>query len=148
MTQAAVTDPKRHETNGECPMSATTLDEITDELALKTLRDVVAERPEYVYSAPDHMKDHPDSLSCFYVHKDEDGSTVSAGCAVGVVLNRLGISLEQLAEEEGSTGYGVITRILPQLSPRTKDIFNDMQMRQDSGDPWGLAYAKATGETI
>ncbi|MFF8367872.1 hypothetical protein ACF05W_03460 [Streptomyces lydicus] len=132
------------------PLTAASPGAITDELALRILREVVAERPEYVYSAPDHMTDDPagDGLGCFYVHRDEDGAMVSAGCAVGVVLNRLGLSLEQLAEEEGSTGHSVIARILPQLSPRTRDILNDMQMRQDDGDPWALAYAKATGETI
>ncbi len=122
--------------------------EITDEKALATLREVVAERPEYIYSAPNHMKEDERDASCFYVHTDEDGSIVSAGCAIGVVLHRLGVPLEALVKEEGCRAYGVVARLFPKLSQRTYQRFNDMQMCQDDGDRWGLAYAKATGETI
>ncbi|WAB08813.1 hypothetical protein SEA_SUCCESS_26 [Streptomyces phage Success] len=126
----------------------TAVEQVTDEIALTTLRDVVAERPGYTYSAPNHMKEDERDASCFYVHKDEDGSLVSAGCAIGVVLHRLGIPLEDLVKEEGCRAYGVVRRFFPNLSQRTYTRFNDMQMSQDDGDPWGLAYAKATGETI
>lgn len=122
--------------------------EITDEKALATLREVVTERPEYVYSAPDYMKEGNRDASCFYVHIDEDGSQVSAGCAIGVVMHRLGVPLEDLVKEEGCRAYGVVQRHFPNLSPRTYSRFNDMQMCQDDGDSWGLAYVKAMGETI
>ncbi|MEU5577805.1 hypothetical protein ABZ791_10610 [Streptomyces huasconensis] len=122
--------------------------EITDELAISTLRSVVAERPGYIYSAPDHMEVGSTDTSCFYVHTDEGGSPVSAGCVIGVVLNRLGLPLERLAMEEGITASSVVMRNFPRLSAKTREQFNDMQMRQDEGEPWGLAYAKATGDTI
>jgi hypothetical protein len=121
---------------------------ITDETVLATLREIVSEKPEYVYSCPPHMGETEDSGSCYYVHTDEDGSYVSAGCAIGVVLNRLGVPLEELAANEGSTARAILTCLAPQLSSRTKWRMNDMQMYQDHGDSWGLAYAKATGETI
>jgi hypothetical protein len=129
-------------------MTTATQVEITDELALSTLRDVVAERPEYVYSAPDHMTEQAEDMSCFYVHSDETGELVSAGCAVGVVLHRLGLPLEELEKEEGATAWSLLRRRFPSLSSQTRNQFNLMQMCQDSGSPWGLAYAKATGETI
>ncbi|MER6086558.1 hypothetical protein [Streptomyces bluensis] len=129
---------------------STDVELITDEKAIATLREVATERPEYVYSAPSHMQEDPDEDdgSCFYVHRDEDGSIVSAGCAVGVALHRLGVPLESLARHEGATAWALVGRLFPNLSNRTRDRFNDMQMRQDLGDSWGLAYAKATGETI
>jgi hypothetical protein len=85
---------------------------------------------------------------CFYVHKDEDGSMVSAGCAVGVVLNRLGLPLEELAKHEGKTAYQLVNTAPVEVTAKTRDLLNRMQMHQDNGDPWGLSYAKTTGETI
>ncbi|MFB7027159.1 MULTISPECIES: hypothetical protein [unclassified Streptomyces] len=126
----------------------TAVPQVTDEIALAALRDVVAERPEFVYSAPDHMKREEDGVTCFYVHSDEDGSPVAAGCAIGVVLHRLGVPLEVLAKEEGGGAYGVTWRFLPHLSRETRTKFSDMQNYQDDGAPWGLAYARAMGETI
>ncbi|MFE6226875.1 hypothetical protein [Streptomyces sp. NPDC057854] len=128
-------------------MSATWAIEATDEKALAVLREVVAERPEYVYSCPEYMAAGR-HMSCFYAHTDEEGALVSAGCVVGVVLNRLGMPLEELAKEEGSGAFSVITRHFPTISGRVRDLLHDVQMSQDSGDPWGLAYAKATGKTI
>ncbi|MGN7135826.1 hypothetical protein [Streptomyces pseudogriseolus] len=123
-----------------------TAEVITDEKALSVLREVVAERPEYTYKAPEYMCE--EGSSCFYVHNDEDGTPVGAGCAIGVVLHRLGVPLEKLAGYEGLPAWTVTDRLFPELSNRTKGVLNDMQMRQDVGDAWGLAYAKATGETI
>ncbi|MFI2909436.1 hypothetical protein ACG2OD_14420 [Streptomyces sp. PDY-4] len=128
--------------------TATEVERVTEEKALTTLRDVVAERPEYVYSAPEYMKDGRDDGMCYYVHTDETGELVSAGCVVGVVLNRLGIPLDVLAEEEERPAYRVVARLFPEFSKRALNTFNDVQMSQDEGEPWGTAYAKATGETI
>ncbi|MGW0575800.1 hypothetical protein ACWD25_07475 [Streptomyces sp. NPDC002920] len=121
---------------------------ITDEALISTLRQVVAERPEYVYVSPKYMGATDESGSCFYVHTDDDGSPVSAGCAIGVVLNRLGVSLEELLKGEGTAAYALIGKLVPGVGNRVRAQLYDMQMNQDNGDPWGLAYAKATGETI
>jgi hypothetical protein len=121
--------------------------EITDETVLSTLREVVAERPEYAYDAPEHMKDNPESPDCFYVHKDEDGDCVAPGCVIGMVLHRLGVPLEVLAENEGKTVIQV-RHLMPDVSMEVRHTLNLMQSRQDVGKPWGMAYAMATGETI
>jgi hypothetical protein len=128
-------------------MAAAVETEITDETVLSTLREVVAERPEYAYSAPSHLKANPDAPDCFYVHKDEEGECVAPGCVIGVVLHRLGIPLETLAEHEGSTVHQ-IRALMPGVSPEVLNTLNLMQSRQDVGKPWGLAYAQSTGETI
>ncbi|MEU6389987.1 hypothetical protein [Streptomyces sp. NPDC046939] len=128
-------------------MTTAVAGELTDETVLSKLRDVVAKRPDYVYSPPEHMKD--EIGSCFYAHTDdEDGFLVSAGCAVGVVLAELGVPLEKLAAQESIPAYRVLGVLAPRLSKRAKDVLNDMQTYQDTGLPWGQAYAQATGVTI
>ncbi|MEU5957582.1 hypothetical protein [Streptomyces sp. NPDC047525] len=127
-------------------MTAAVEIKLTDETVLATLRDVVAKRPDYVYSPPEHMTD--DIGSCFYVHRDEDGSLVSAGCAIGVVLNQLGIPLEQLTQYESRPAYQVLSKFAPDLSKSAKDRLNAMQEYQDESKTWGTSYAMAMGETI
>ncbi|MEV6419037.1 hypothetical protein [Streptomyces sp. NPDC051662] len=129
-------------------MSTTAISEITDEDVLSTLRKVVAERPEYVYSAPEHMGATKDGSVCFYVHKDEDGTNVAAGCVIGVVLHRLGIPLDELEKQEGENARDALTRLVPALSRWVKEDLNRMQMHQDNDVAWGLAHAMAVGETI
>lgn len=122
--------------------------EITDELVTATLREVVAERPEYIYSSPEYMGADDSTGGCFYVHKDEDGSLVSAGCVVGTVLHRLGVPLERLVREEGVAAFSLIGKVAPAVSTDVRNKLNAMQMSQDNKKPWGMAYAMATGETI
>ncbi|MFJ8930622.1 hypothetical protein ACIRLA_28970 [Streptomyces sp. NPDC102364] len=121
---------------------------LTDETALAALRDVVAKRPEFVYTAPLHMVDEQNTDRCFYVHTDEDGSLVSAGCAIGAVLHELGVPLEELTKHEDRPAYVMLADVAPQLSVSVRSKLNDMQTYQDAGSSWGVAYAKVTGETI
>ncbi|MFC8099414.1 hypothetical protein [Streptomyces sp. NPDC057363] len=123
---------------------------VTDEQVKETLRQVVSERPEYIYSSPDHMQGHTGDPSCFYVHRDndEDRTPVSGGCVVGVVLQRLGVSLEELAKEEGNAALNSVPRLLSGLSSETVRMLDSIQSYQDQKTPWGMAYAQATGETI
>lgn len=121
---------------------------VTDEVILSTLREVVAERPEYTYSAPDYMAEDEGGGRCFYVHKDENGNPVSAGCVIGVVLHRLGVPLEWMEQLEGHPASSLLGRLLPHLSERTVLALGMVQGNQDNGNAWGLAYAKGTGMTI
>lgn len=121
----------------------------TDAQIMETLREVVAERPEYTYSPPEYMvKEEDGNLACFYVHQDEEGEPVAAGCAIGVVLNRLGVPLPELGEHEGRTAVQLIRDVTEGVSRKSAAALSRMQEYQDEGDPWGTAYAKATGETI
>ncbi|MBT2609866.1 hypothetical protein J7I97_16660 [Streptomyces sp. ISL-87] len=121
---------------------------VTDSVVLETLREVVAERPDYVYSSPEYMPADEEDGRCFYVHKDESGSPVSAGCVIGVVLYRLGAPLEWMEQLEARPASSLAGRLFPQLSDRTMQKLNLVQSAQDNGDTWGTAYAKGTGETI
>ncbi|MFE5092065.1 hypothetical protein ACFRCI_17125 [Streptomyces sp. NPDC056638] len=120
---------------------------ITDEMVMKTLKEVVAEKPEYVYSVPEYQK-NLGGVDCFYVHLDEDGTPVSPGCVVGAVLHRLGVPLEVLRQEEGQPARTAVRRIGLSLSFGTRATLNGIQGKQDDGTPWGQAYAMITGETI
>ncbi len=116
------------------------------------LREVVSERPEYVYSCPEYMVgtsgDDGVNLSCFYVHTDEAGAPVSAGCVVGVVLHRLGVPLEELRKHEGRTPVQMLKDVVSGPGRGVAHVLGDVQFEQDESTPWGEAYTHAMGETI
>jgi hypothetical protein len=119
----------------------------TDAQVMAMLKTVVSERPDYVYSAPEYMITE-ESASCFYVHADEDGSPVSAGCIVGAVLNRLGVPLEDLQKYEGATALQMVRKVADGVSKETGHVLRNAQFLQDGGSTWGEAYLKSTGESI
>lgn len=121
---------------------------ITDEKVMKTLKEVVAANPDRIYEAPEHqLADDPSS--CFYVHTDDlTGDPVAPGCLVGQVLNRLGLSLDRLAELEGHDAYQAVAALGLPLSDRTVDALGQVQNVQDSGQTWGEAYVRSMGEGI
>lgn len=116
---------------------------LTDTQVLATLIEVAGENPEKVYEVPAIMAD--EWGSCFYVHHNEDG-TQSAGCIVGQVLHRLGVSLENLKKAET---YGASAAVglagVDGLSERMKDFLRSVQRKQDDGHTWGdsLTLAQA-----
>lgn len=117
---------------------------VTAERVMDVTREVVAERPGYVYSAPEHMDTA--ELDCLYVHTDADGSNPVPGCAVAHVLNRLGVPLDALAIREGDSAYPVVGAVLD-ISGDAADaqtFLNSVQMAQDAGRTWGdaLEYAE------
>ncbi|WP_145500924.1 hypothetical protein [Streptomyces sp. CFMR 7] len=119
---------------------------ITDEGVLATLKAVAGERPNYVYEAPEYQKD--EETQCFYVHTDETGEPVSAGCLVGAVLHRMGVPLSMLALHETKHASAVTRSLGIGLNRNTEIALNGVQDDQDSGATWGEALIRATGETI
>lgn len=114
---------------------------------LETLTAVATENPGYVYAAPEHQAS--ESLSCYYVHKDENGENVTPGCLVGKVLNVLGVSLEALSRYEGSGAYSVTATVLevtgqPDEIRAAHDALGIAQNAQDAGATWGDALERAT----
>ncbi|MFF5433444.1 hypothetical protein ACFY5K_25850 [Streptomyces griseofuscus] len=122
--------------------------ETSDAKVKEVLREVVSERPDYIYSGPEYMHRDEDGLACFYVHKDEDGSNVAPGCLIGVVLHRLGVPLEELEKHEGKTPVQMLKDVVGGVSRKTATILTQAQFEQDEKYPWGEAYARATGENI
>ncbi|MFI5877558.1 hypothetical protein ACIBAH_35065 [Streptomyces sp. NPDC051445] len=123
----------------------------TSDAAVRTaLKEIVSERPAYVYAAPEYMKDAEDiNLPlCFYVHNDADGNPESAGCGVGAVLHRLGVPLEELRKYEGRTARQMLKEVISGIDRGTAVVLETFQGEQDEKTPWGEAYEAATGETI
>lgn len=109
---------------------------VSAERVIEVLREVVAERPDYVYSAPEGRRAH--GATCFYVHGE--GTDAVPGCVVGVVLNRLGVPLEDLAEYEGDTAQHMATRFL--TTPLSAaDVLRRVQIEQDQGASWATALS-------
>jgi hypothetical protein len=108
---------------------------------MDTLREVVAEQPDYVYAAPQHMA-RPNVESCFYVHADADSTNIRPGCLVGAVLYRLGVPLERLAAHEG-TGASCVTSVLVNTDDRAVAVLDLAQGAQDKGSTWSEALAHA-----
>jgi hypothetical protein len=108
---------------------------VTAEQFRITTREVVAERPEYVYTIPE--TDDPGEDFCKYVHGDEPG------CVIGHVCHRLGVPLDELAKREGQAAADVVAQVLGITSPSVLAFAGDLQWRQDCGEPWGVALARA-----
>lgn len=128
--------------------------QITDEDVVRTLREVVAERPDYVYERPAHMEpiigdDGDVAADCLYVHTSpddaddaDDADDLTPGCLVGAVFHRLGVPLEDLATWEGRGGFDVAGEY--GVSYDLANALSDAQASQDGGKPWGVALAIAT----
>ncbi|MFF8367871.1 hypothetical protein ACF05W_03455 [Streptomyces lydicus] len=126
-------------------MNTETHPEITDEAIKTVLREVVKESPEKVYRAPAHM-DSNGLGTCFYVHTHEDGTLATAGCVVGTLLHRLGVSLERLSPLEGLSATGVLRELGLDGDSPLADQLRRVQMSQDHGATWAKAYAATFGE--
>lgn len=109
-----------------------------NETVLATLREVVAESPDYVYSNPVPSDERPDpDMSCMYVHGDVPG------CLIGHVLHRLGVPLGELAKREGGAAYIVADDFLRGVSGGVLSRLDFAQGAQDSGKTWRDALIAA-----
>lgn len=118
---------------------------ITDVEIRDALRAVVAEKPDYIYRAPQHMNPANEG-TCYYVHtEDDDEEDLTPGCLVGCVLDRLGIPLESLREHEGDSADSVVSSYLPQASKRTLNVLYEAQNFQDRRQTWAVALREAEG---
>ncbi|MDX2590973.1 hypothetical protein PV343_01365 [Streptomyces sp. WI03-4A] len=116
---------------------------------IETLREVVAEQPDYTYEAPAHMAGEGAPLSCFYVHVGGNDEPDTPGCLVGHVLNRLGVPLDRLAMYEGTGSGGMLASVLEITGPldeiyRVDEALALAQDAQDNGSTWADALEAAT----
>lgn len=115
--------------------------ELTLNKAKELLAEVVALKGEdYVYTTPDGERGSEDMQPiCMYVHGDEPG------CIVGHVLNKAGITLSRLREEERNDASGVLINLRSDLAYEdgVSQLFQDVQAMQDRGTPWGRAVRDA-----
>lgn len=104
---------------------------------IRTLEQVVAERPDYVYRPAD-VAGH-----CMYVHKDPLTGERTPGCVMGHVMHRMGVPFEKIMGLEGTAAAGALTQVFGTLSWETRFLVNEVQGRQDKSTPWGQALAEA-----
>ncbi|WP_458085763.1 hypothetical protein [Streptomyces malaysiensis] len=108
--------------------------EITAEQLEATIREVAAERPDYIYKTPEG------SDICRYVHTDNDSGVQIPGCLIGHALNRLGVPLADLCRNEGTDAASVIHTYttLGTWDPAVMAAEN-AQFEQDQGSTWSEA---------
>ncbi|WP_018565013.1 hypothetical protein [Streptomyces sp. PsTaAH-124] len=118
----------------------------TDEQILGTLAEVVRENPDKVYKIPESMRFTSDDRSCFYVHKNEDG-TKSPGCIVGQVLHRLGVPLKDFKRAEGlGSNFAMSMLGITGVGQETAGLLRKVQYYQDCGRSWSDALQRALKE--
>lgn len=101
--------------------------------ALRLLREVVAERPDYVYKSPEGA-----TATCVYTYQGKPS------CLVAHVLVRAGFDIKRIEELDGGGTIGTAAEEadLP-LPPDVVDILYAAQLPQDSRQPWREALAAA-----
>ena len=105
-----------------------TLDDVVSKV-----REVAAERPDFVYSSP-----NPDN--CLYRHGE---NREEPGCIIGQALDRLGYVVPQAWE--GSNAEALMDHIydLSQHDDVRASWLRYVQGEQDRAKPWGEAVSEA-----
>lgn len=115
---------------------------ITYPQALAEIEQIVAERPDYVYTNPNSNRSLASQV-CRYVHDLPDG-TAEPGCLLGVWLHRFhGVTLNQLRTQEGTSiraalHHPAITASI-EVSPLAWAFLTELQIEQDKGLRWSEA---------
>lgn len=124
--------------------------EVTVQQVIDTTRAIVAERPDYIYTNEAGEVTGPlNSTPCSNVHRDDEGKLIP-GCLVGTVLAKLGAPLEELATEgmNSTAAYESVPSFITTGSNRADEGIIEFlamaQVRQDLGDTWSVALAKAS----
>lgn len=110
-----------------------TVDWTLEDLA-RTLREVAAEQPDYVYVNED-LPEGSDSRNCKYWHEN----TRKPGCILGVALHRLGVDVASMFN------VGIVIYLgerFPSETIERRRPFRYVQMHQDGSEdeprlPWG-----------
>lgn len=124
---------------------------ITTEQAARELQAIAADRPDFVYEAPE------DSLerigSCFYVHgltaggvptiQPEGATEWVTGCLIGEWLHvSHGVSLEDLRRVNMFGTEYLFDSLGIERERGVLKLADQIQVRQDNGLPWGKAVAE------
>lgn len=113
------------------------------------MADIVITREAYSQALDDIVEEHGRDFvyedefgnrggQCMYVHTRNPPSP-EPGCLHGQVLARLGVSLDQLADYEGTGIYSVLLDGLAVEDDELAYAAEDSQGKQDSGENWGTA---------
>lgn len=122
----------------------------TAEDVVAEVRKIAAEMPDFVYT--DQGADlGPGEFTapCSYLGRsvgDEQGQA----CIVGTALQRLGVSRDDLLEQEGNCALDAVRLLLSPTEPRlpVRYWLAHVQQAQDTGFSWGDAVRMADGEVV
>lgn len=89
--------------------------------AVQALKELAAERPDYVYERD----------LCVYTHENGE-----PGCIVGHVLDRLGLPRPGFDESRNTQGIRMLGF---DMDDRTRRLLEDAQEYQDDRETWGAA---------
>ena len=110
-------------------------DEVTDELFEATLRQVVAENPDFVY--PSNIRGqgqddwHNGGGACVYAHPDG-----SPACVIGHVVYRLTPELLPSYKSETQNAADLLVGLYPKVSSGVRVAATEAQSSQDDGSSW------------
>lgn len=111
---------------------------LTYEQAKADLEALAAERPDYVYEAPE-KEEEDEAPICMYFHEN------APSCIVGHVMARHGMTQDQLTsfENAGTAVYGLFANDTLQVDRKTGVMLSRAQAMQDQGSTWGDSVAEA-----
>jgi hypothetical protein len=112
--------------------------ELTYDMTLRYVADSINEKDlDYIYP-------RPDGEGCYYVHSVNH--EMVAGCLVGHVLHRAGVTLGELHLREGAVSDLIkslkASEILT-MDEKSRQYLIILQAIQDGGTPWGKASSPA-----
>jgi hypothetical protein len=120
---------------------------VSGEKLIDTIREVSNEHPDYLYEAPQDMRDKVAfEAACFYVHKSPAGPV--AGCIIGAALTRLGVPLDELSKYEGIGAGAVVPKVLDLTGPREGVALVMAAVTQDAQDGNGYDRRRTWSEAV
>jgi hypothetical protein len=78
--------------------------------------------------------------ACFYTHSDRPG------CIVGQWLVLNGVTLDELAQQEGENADDVVVRFMPAVPTDVLEFLMNVQSYQDSGEKWLAAIKDGSAD--
>lgn len=126
---------------------------ITLDRVIATVRDIAEERPDFVYeNFFKQLYPSADSVSCQYVLGEESNNDQQAGCIIGHVMHKLGVSYNSMSAYEGESASTLIAGLLNIdtyyrfQSDEQRAKFNwldNVQSWQDCGLSWSSSVEQA-----
>lgn len=111
------------------------------------VRELIAERPDYVYPAgvPTTINGHT-GTTCFYAVESAP-DVARAACVFGQALQRMGVTPEELFDREGEPIGDVWTALeYPPYDGNAEEWMARLQSQQDTGKTWAEALASADAD--
>lgn len=121
--------------------------DFTDDDVVRVVRELAAERPDFIYTQqPEGLAHGVGKSTCSYVGA-RMGVKGGEGCIVGQALQRLGVKKKTLRRREGEPATAVLRRL--GVDPgwvHNGWWLNRVQAHQDMGNSWGYCVTATDGD--